>query len=255
MEQQPEKREKKKLLWIIILIISAVVFAIAAVLLVLQFLPLGEDYSGFKQSVTSTDENLPDNPIDFEALQAENPDVCAWIRLDNTVIDYPVLRSGLDTPEDFYLDHDMYGTKKRAGSIYIQQLNSPRFTDPNTLVYGHNMLNGTMFAVLKKFRNKQFFDENQTITVYTPGHIYTYTIFSAFVYDNRHILNSFNFYTEEGYGDFLKDCLDPPTFIKNVREGVEVTTDDRIITLSTCTSNDSERYLVAAVLTKDTRTK
>ncbi len=253
---QEEKKRKKSPLWFIILALSVAAFVVALVLFLIQFLPSRDDYSDFKNSSLSvTEEELPENPIDFEALKAENPDVCAWIKLDGTVIDYPILRSGKETPEDFYLDHDMYGAAKRAGSIYVQRLNTGKFTEKNTLIYGHNMLNGTMFAALKKFRNKQFFDENDTITIYTPNHIYTYKIFSAFLYDDRHILNSFYMGNPEGHAQFIEDCLNPPTLVKNVREGVTVTEDDKIITLSTCTSADRERYLVAAVLVEDIETK
>ena len=122
-------------------------------------------------------------------------------------------------------------------------------------MYGHNMKNGSMFAALHKYKDKEFFDENQYIYVYTPGHILTYQIYSAFVYDNRHILNSFNFLDDEEYQAFLDQTLNPKSMTKQVREGVEVTTDDRIITLSTCTSNNSERYLVLGVLIDDQRTR
>ncbi len=256
-EQRCEKRRPNKLFWIILLIISVALFAAALAILLVQFLPRSNDFSGFKNSNFSSvsELELPENPIDFKAVKAENEDVCGWMKLDGTVIDYPILRSDTDMPEDFYLDHDIYGKKNRAGSIYIQRFNNVKLTDKNTVIYGHNMLNGTMFAALKKFRNKQFFDEHDTITIYTPGHIYTYKIFSAFLYDDRHILNSFYMGNSEGHAAFIEDCLNPPTLVKNVREDITVTEEDKIITLSTCTSVDSERYLVAAVLVDDVRTK
>ena len=254
MTEKNEKRKKR--LWLILLILFAVIFAVVAAGLIIHLLPRDGEFDGYKQSVSSTPElALADNPIDFDALHTENPDVCGWITIDGTVIDYPILRSGSDKAEDYYLDHDMYGTHKLAGSIYIQRMNSDDFTDNNTVIYGHNMLNGTMFAALKKYRNAQFFEENPEIKIYAEGHIYTYQIFSAFVYDDRHILNSFNFDDEEEYRAFLDDCMNPPTLIKNVREDITVTSDDKIITLSTCTSADTERYLVVAVLVDDTLTK
>lgn len=254
----PENKQKKKnrALWIILLILFAVIFAVVAAGLIIHLLPGRGNLDNFKQPVSSTPElALADNPIDFDALHEENPDVCGWITLDGTVIDYPILRSGTDKPEDYYLDRDIKGAYKRAGSIYIQRMNSDDFTDNNTVIYGHNMLNGTMFAALKKYRNKQFFEDNPEIKIYAPGHIYTYKIFSAFVYDDRHILNSFDFDDEEEYQDFLDDCLNPPTLIKNVRDDITVTTDDKIIVLSTCTSVKTERYLVVAVMVDDTLTK
>lgn len=247
--------KKNRALWLIILIISAIIFATALAFLIVHFLPERESFSEFKMPSTSdTPENLPNNPIDFAALKAENPDVCAWITIDDTVIDYPILRSGENTEEDFYLDHDMYGKQKRAGSIYIQRINSPDFSDPNTVIYGHNMLNGSMFAALKKYRNREFFNQHSTIRVCVPGHVYTYNIVSAFVYDDRHILNSFDFYSTEGFGDFIKDCTEPPTLIKNVSDDYSLSTEDRIITLSTCTSAETERYLVVGVMVDDIRT-
>lgn len=249
------KNNRKGAFWLTVLIISAVVFAVALAFLLVMFLPSREKFDEYKTSVISEVTPLAENPIDFDALKAENPDVCGFITIDGTVIDYPILRSGENTEEDFYLDHDMYGKQKRAGSIYIQRINSADFSDPNTVIYGHNMLNGSMFSVLKKYRNRQFFDEHRTIRICVPGHIYNYKIFSAFVYDDRHILNSFDFYSDSGYDEFVNSCLNPLTLIKNVSDDVEIKSGDRIITLSTCTSAESERYLVVAVLTEDIPTK
>ncbi|MBQ4612724.1 MAG: class B sortase [Clostridia bacterium] len=206
-------------------------------------------------SQDGTDENLSENPIDFASLQAKNPDTVAWISIPGTKIDYPVMRSGRDRAENFYLDHNSDGEKHRAGAIYMQKINSGDFTDRNTVLYGHNMANGSMFSWLHRYKKKTFFDEHRTITVYTPGHILTYEIYSAFLYDNRHILNSFNFDSDEDYAAFLQQTLNPSTMVRQVREGVSVTTAARIITLSTCNSHSGERYLVIGVLTHDQRTK
>lgn len=255
--------QSKRMIWMLVFIIALLCFLIAVVGLILTFMPVKEDYSDYKNSsaskVSSTDtqaeEALADNPIDFAAVQADNPEVCAWIKVDGTNIDYPILRSGEDREEDYYLDHDISGKSKKAGAIYIQKINSGEFTDPNTVVYGHNMLNGSMFASLKKFRSTEFFNQNRKITVYTPGHILEYEIFSAFIYDNRHILNSFDFSDTESYQEFIDACLNPVSLTRNMLPGAEVTTEDRIITLSTCNGNKEQRYLVVGVLTDDTPTK
>ena len=197
---------------------------------------------------------LPENPINFTDIQAKNPDVCAWIQVDGTIIDYPILQSTPQNDDNFYLDHDINGEKKKAGSIYIQKLNHDDFSDPNTVIYGHNMLNGTMFGQLKKFRGKEFFDQNRYIYIYTPGHILKYEIISAFVYDDRHILNSFNFNVDSDCKDFFNTCVNPQSLTKQVTDNAELTLFDKIITLSTCTSNDSERYLVIGKLISDTET-
>lgn len=195
------------------------------------------------------------NPINFEELTNMNTDLYAWIRIPGTVIDYPVAQS-LQNDDNYYLHHNYLGNYEFAGTIYSQRQNTRYFVDRVTVLYGHNMLNGTMFADLHKFSDKEFFDENEFIYIYTKGHILTYRIFAAYEYDDRHILNSFEFYDDEVYSQYLNDCLNPRSANSVVREGVKLTTDDRIITLSTCTNyNSSMRYLVQGVLINDELTQ
>lgn len=252
-----EDSRVKKWIWRVLLIVCVVAFTASAVVLVTHLLPPADQPSVVTStpSVSTPPEVLVDNPIDFASLREKNSDIIGWIRIPGTRIDYPILQSGEGTVESFYLDHNADRQKSKAGSIYIQKINAPSFLDPNTLVYGHYMANGSMFADLHQFRKEKFFAENDTITVYTPDHIYTYRIYSAFVFDDRHILNSYNFHTDEGYEQFLAVTRNPSSMRRQVREGVEVTTDDRIITLSTCTGVDIERYLVVGVLVDEARTK
>lgn len=252
-------QEKSKRVWKIIFICACIICVLCIIGVATYMLP---KWFAANKVVTpaplppgSGDEPLPENPIDFTALQAKNPDTVAWIQVPGTIIDYPVMRSGEGRKENFYLDHNSDGQSHRAGAIYMQKINQADFSDPNTVLYGHDMANGSMFSWLHQFRKKDFFDKNRTITIYTPGHILTYEIYSAFVYDNRHILNSFNFYNEDDYAAFLKQTLNPTSMKRQVREGVSVTTNARIITLSTCTGISSQRYLVVGVLTNDQRTK
>lgn len=247
--------------WKIVLIASLTAFCIGLVALGLYLLPplfSGEEKPVVSEPVVSEPEKnepvLPDNPIDFAALQAGNPDIYAWIKIPGTSVDYAVLRSN-DKPEDYYLNHDTTGKYKFAGSIYSQMLNSADFSDPNTILYGHNMNNGSMFASLHKFRNADFFEKNKYIYIYTTGHILTYTVYSAYRYDNRHILYAFDFSDRQVFSDYLEMTKNPKSTIVNVRQDVEVTADDRIITLSTCITNDNYRYLVQGVLTDDQPTK
>lgn len=260
-----EQRNTSKRVWRTVLIAACAVFALCVIGIIAYALPgwlaqmsLGSTLptdSTLSADTASSDEELPDNPIDFAALQAQNPETVAWIQIPGTVIDYPVMRSGPDREENFYLDHNSEGESHRAGAIYMQKINAADFSNPNTVLYGHNMANGTMFSWLHQYKKKAFFDENRIITIYTPGHILTYEIYSAFLYDNRHILNSFNFYDDEDYAAFLAQTLSPTSMVRQVREGVNVTTDARIITLSTCNARSSERYLVIGVLTNDQQTK
>lgn len=200
---------------------------------------------------------LPTNPVDFDALQEEYPDAVAWIRIPDTKIDYAIMQSGPGEDEDFYLTHNEDGKKKRDGSIYIQLRNSADFTDPNTVIYGHNMANGSRFRAVHDFRQKDFFNANQYIYIYIPGHVLTYRIYSLFTYGNQHLLTSYDFESETGFQSFIDHTLKPQASTKRVREGIIPTTADRLITLSTCTnaSDRGERLLLVAVLEKDMPTQ
>ncbi len=268
-EPQGTNNQKSKILYYVLIAIAAALLLVAIIMLCVKFFGGREDFGDYKNlsNYSTSSGILPSNPINFDKIREESPDTVAWISipgiddscssyplLKNLPIDYPIMQSSAEADDNFYLDHDRSGKPNSAGAIYIQKLNHKDFSDQNTLIYGHNMLNGTMFAQLKKFRNKEFFDAHRKIIVYTPGHILEYEIISAFVYDNRHILNSFNFNIENECQEFFNECINPNSLTKQVLEDATLTTNDKIITLSTCTSNDSERYLVVGKLVSDTKT-
>lgn len=212
-----------------------------------------DDY-GYVYSDVFVKPNI--NPIDFDKLQAEYPDACAWIEIPGIdVINYPIFQSAANVDDDFYLEHNKNGKSDSKGEIYIQKLNSKTFDDSNTVIYGQNVLNGTGFGQLKRFKNKDFFEQNRNMHVYIPGHILTYEIISVFTYDDRNIINSFDFDHESSRMQFFNECLNPTSPEKQTLEGATLETTDKIITLSTYTSNDSERLLVIGKLIIDKKTK
>lgn len=105
-------------------------------------------------------------PVDFEHLCQINPDVVGWLTVPGTAIDYPILHD----PEsnDTYLTNDIEGNKSAAGSIYLDCDNAADFSDYHNVIYGHHMRNGTMFADIMKFRDQEFLESHQTITIYLP---------------------------------------------------------------------------------------
>lgn len=195
--------------------------------------------------------NYVETPVDFVELKKKNPDIYAWINIPGTSVDYPVLRREDDN--SYYLNHTVDEKKSIYGSIYTENYNDTDFADFNTVIYGHNMKNGTMFGTLKKYRDKTFFEQNQYINVYMPGRIMKYQIFAAYVWDNRHILLSLDFSNEGIREAYIDMILSTRKMNANINSGLPVTKDDRIITLSTCTGNDEERYLVQGVLIYDSR--
>ena len=102
--------------------------------------------------------------IDFAELSSINPDIYAWIRIPDTQIDYPVLQREED--DTYYLRHNSSGRYAFAGSIYTEEANSRDFKDPMTVLYGHNMRDGSMFQNLHFFEDKTFFAEHPEFFIY-----------------------------------------------------------------------------------------
>jgi sortase B len=221
-----------------------------------------QDYSEYKIETTASESGIDLDetnnslsiPINFKKLQKKNSDIYAWIKVPGTVIDYAVCQAGKGRDDFFYLSHNIYGNYEFAGSIYSEKQNALDFSDPVTVLYGHNMNNGSMFAGLDKFKSEKFFKKHDKIIIYLPDRILTYRIYAAYEYDNRHILNSFDFSDMEVVDSYFKSTLSPKSMVCNTREGISLSTKDHIITLSTCVnSNSSLRYLVQGVLIKDER--
>jgi sortase B len=187
------------------------------------------------------------SPIDFAGLQAVNKDVYAWLTVAGTEIDYPLLQHPID--DTYYLNYRIDGSYGLPGCIYTESLNARDFSDQNTVIYGHNMKDGSQFAQLHKFRERGFFDDNREVVIYLPDRELHYQIFAAYIYDDRHLLYSFNFADPRVYAKYLEAIFDRDDNRSLVDKGIAVTADDRIITLATCIANEGDkRLLVQAVL-------
>lgn len=199
------------------------------------------------EPTVSTEPSVPQE-IDFTALQNQNDEIFSWIHLDGTQIDYPVLCRPQD--DTYYHYYNVKHEKVIAASIYIQgSLNSMDWTDFHTVLYGHNMRNGSMFGDLHEFEDQTFFDEHDTVVIYTPTQKLTYTIFAAYKRDNKHLLKYYLTDSVDGRQAFIDDIFTHAGFF---REDVELTTDSNIITMSTCVGGQKDkRYVVQAVLTKE----
>jgi sortase B len=188
--------------------------------------------------------------VDFNSLKKVNEDICAWISVPGTNINYPVLQSKENQDTDYYLNTNLDGSQGYPGSIYIQLRNSRDFTDSVTVMYGHNMKNKSMFATLHNYTDGEFFQENPYIYVYTPDENIVYKVFAAVVYDDKLILD---------YYDDFRDLDDLEIFIDDVESSkgnfdreVEISKKDKILGLSTCMSNSpDERYYVWGVKMTD----
>lgn len=197
-----------------------------------------------------------ENPIDFQTLHAQNAHIYAWIKVPGTKVDYPIVQH----PENdaFYLRHSaMDKSWVSSGAIYTERSNTKSFKDRVTLIYGHNGFGDTMFTTLHRFEKADFFDSHEYFYIYMPHKKLTYQIVSAFKYDNRHIMNSFDFLDNNVFLNFADMVRHPVSGNKNVRANpeTEASLEDNIVVLSTCITNqNNNRYLVCGVLVKDEKT-
>ena len=207
---------------------------------------------GQETETTEVPEKTIEIPIDFQTLQVQNPDIYAWIEIPGTAIDYPVVQREGDN--SYYLSHNTEGEEDTAGAIFTEDYNSRTFQDPNTVLYGHNMKNGSMFQNLHSYADRSFFDEHREVIVYMPDAVLHYKIFAAYLYDSRHLLQSFDFSDPTVMGNYLESIQSLRSMNANIDTEMELDSTDKVLTLSTCYKGQNDkRYLVQAVLESEER--
>jgi len=191
-----------------------------------------------------------DPVIDFVGLQAENPDIYAWIQIPETEVDYPILQNEED---NYYLNRNLDGSEGYPGCIYSNNCNGKDFSDFITVLYGHNMKNGSMFAGLHQFKEDDFFEQNDTIYVYTAEARYTYQIYAAAAYSDVYIPMDYDVKLAESVEAFCDSLQSYDDSRKQIRSELTETEENRMLVLSTCIANEGEkRYLVVGKLIETT---
>jgi len=190
----------------------------------------------------------PDRDIDFEALLEINEDTIAWVYVPGTLIDYPVV---ISKDNYDYLEHGFDGKQNWYGTPFMDMGNSPDFSDRNTVIYGHNMNDGTMFAGLHKFKDMEFFEETREIKLYTIEGMRTYEIFAAYITDNRNILFEMDYSDDTVWKSYIEGIFANEDANLLSRETIQIGEADQILTLSTCVKDEFyQRYLVQGILKK-----
>lgn len=202
------------------------------------------------QTTDSDVDSDTEGSLDFEQLWEINPDIYAYIKIPGTDISYPIAQSKSDN--EYYLNHTVEGAYGYPGSIYTENYNTKTFSDTNTVIYGHNMINGTMFSQLFRYSYKTFFEENQYIYITLPEKTLKFHIFAALMFDDRHILASYDLRNSSSLSSFVSDTREANGY-SNYNDAIEIGPNDRIITLSTCMPNNmpENRWIVEAVLEND----
>ena len=256
-QKQPEQKKKKKsdVLLTIALIAAIAVFCYAAFNLYhiyTEYKKGTDEYNQIEEmAVTERDADSaevagpnaqlkPPIEVDFDKLKSVNEDVVGWIYVDALPdISYPIVK-GKDNQT--YLHQTYEKNYNFAGTIFVDYENSGDFSDCNTLVYGHNMKNGSMFGHLKKFReDDKLYKQDKYFWILTPERNYRYEIISAYTTG----VNSDTYTLFKGPGEEFEKYLETIKGYSEIQtDDTDLTIKDRIVTLSTCTGNESTRFVV-----------
>lgn len=193
----------------------------------------GSRLSTGKASLTASMDNeinKPEKPLIIE-------DMVGWIRIDGTEIDYPVVK-GRDN--SYYLKHNPLKRRDSSGAIFmdfrVNTLKKPR----NIVIYGHNMRNGTMFHDLNKFNSADFFKSNRIICLNIGGMDTEWEVFSVYDTNTQFDYTVVDFVSRKEFEDYIKAILERSIY----KTASEVSLEDQILTLSTCTNRIKNGRLV-----------
>ena len=178
--------------------------------------------------------------VNFDGLLQENSDVAAWIYCANTNINYPVMQG---SDNDYYLSHLMDGSYNAGGSIFMECSNQADFSDRNTILYGHHMKNGSMFANLMNFKKSGYYEQHAHMYIMTPQCTYRLDLLAGAVVDPDDAIYS-TYPTQAAIDSIMSRSSFQSAVPLPGEEG-------RLVTLSTCSYEyDDARYVVLGVLTQ-----
>ena len=193
---------------------------------------------------TSPEEVPPVAPIqvDFDGLRAANPDVVAWIYCPDTPINYPVVQTADNA---YYLKRLLDGSKNSAGTLFMDYRNADDFSDWNSVIYGHNMKNDSMFGTLSEYAADSYFQSHPELYLLTPEQDYVISVAAGFGTPANAELYTAFCPNDEAKNRLVESWLKSSDFISDDYP----TSEDRLITLSTCSYEyDNARYVLIGIL-------
>ena len=198
--------------------------------------------SGESEEEPVKEKPYPD--VDFAGLKSVNSDVIGWIYVPDTEINYPIVHT---SDNDYYLDHLVDRTQNPAGAIFLDTRNPSDFSDLHSIIYGHHMKNGSMFAALKGYKKQDFFDGHKTGYLITQDAAYSIDFFAGHVANVEENAWQLDFDDAADFDNWIKSLKEISTF----KSDIEPQYGDRIFTLSTCSYEfDDARFVLSGKLTK-----
>lgn len=188
--------------------------------------------------------------VNFDELKAINPDTVGWLRFypEPSQINYPLVQTDNN---DLYLSKTFSANENTVGAIFVNYINHPDFNDKNTIIYGHRMKDNSMFHELEKYQDRSFWEQNQYFYIYTPdGREITYHIYSAGIVKDISDTYITEFNSTEEFNNFLVSTRTAAAY----DTGVQVNSNDLIVTLSTCTKESDDNRMVVRGVKESERT-
>jgi sortase B len=204
---------------------------------------VSEAASSEEEPVSSAAEKQPDpSQISLSAVRQYNSDIIGWIEIPGSVVSYPLMQT---SDNDYYLTHTWKRQELSVGSIFLDCACKPDLSDFNSIIYGHNMYNGSMFASIYNYRSKSYWESHPNIYLTTDSGLSRYAVCAAYQVNVQDPVYQFSFPDTASKQSFLSFAMRHRFY----ETGEVPETSDRIITLSTCIgSDDSVRWVVQAVL-------
>ncbi len=200
--------------------------------------------SAVSESETDAEEEAALPVVDFTALAEINTDIGAWLYSPDTVINYPVVQG---TDNEYYLYHLADGTYNRNGCLFIDCNNNDDFSDENTIIYGHHMASGKMFASLIQYAKQEYYEAHPVMYLTVRDSKYRLELFAGYTTTADSSAYIMRFSDSHEFAEWMREVSGKSDFTANIR----LTTDDRIVTLSTCAySFQDARYVVHGRLVK-----
>lgn len=183
------------------------------------------------------------SPINFSELKKINTDIYAWMVIKGTNVDLPVLRRKDDN--SYYMNRDITERYSGGGSLYSENYNQATFDDKVTIVYGHNMRDGSMLGEMRNYSKEEYFSKNNHMTIYLPQSEKHYELVGAIPFDNRHIMLSYDFSKKRDFESLVYELLNVRNLNARYAQDAHIDKNDRIVILSTCYFGRRDmRYLI-----------
>lgn len=249
----------KKKIYLLIVISLVLAFSISVTVICIKMLDYrsgAEDY--FDAQLAAGLTVMPQKPpedvgevdywaealadTDLDPLRAVNEEVIGWITIPGTELSYPILQA---EDNKYYLNHTWNNDYSSVGAIFMEYQINPNMHSFNTIIYGHNMRNGSMFGSLSNYQNLDYWQEHPSIYIVMDDGVYRYDIFAAHEVGIREIVYRININSEKRRNDFIQFCLEN----SEIDTGIIPTVEDKILTVSTCTGRGhSTRWVVQGIL-------